>query len=185
MLSLATSVLEIGLGHENGVQRLVRLLLQRSALLTPSLVCTSTMAVMEEKVELFRYFKIVDKYYYILVEVSSSPLWQYRDPWSQKPHPHYMYLLALSHIYAILFPQVPTGRQCIQQFPASKDVLHASHHWTKVLGKQKDCKWRRQRDRQKISQNKTMTHRGKHTHTHTHTHTQTNKNNNSKNVKSK
>ena len=74
MLSLATSVLEIGLGHENGVQHLVRLLLQRSALLTPSLVCMSTMVVLEEKVKLFRYFKIVDKYYYILVEVSSSPL---------------------------------------------------------------------------------------------------------------
>lgn len=73
---MAGSELERGQGHERGVRRLVKSLFQRAALLTPSLTRISTMVIVEEEIDLFHYFKIVDKYYYILVEVSSaSTMW--------------------------------------------------------------------------------------------------------------
>lgn len=82
MLSMAASVLKRGLGHEKSVHCLVKWLLQRSAVLIPSLTCIST--ILEEEVHLFQYFEIVDKYYYVLVEVSSSSSRQCWDPDSMK-----------------------------------------------------------------------------------------------------
>lgn len=65
---VATSTVMSGWrGSEGGVRRLAKALLQRLSVLT--LTLTPATPLVEERVDLFHYFTIVDNYYYILVKV--------------------------------------------------------------------------------------------------------------------